>query len=177
MCMRQLTPIEIYLKPGELFFGDEKTRLRTILGSCVAITMWHPVRRMGGMCHFMLPGGGHPDREGDGLSPRFAEGALKSMIREARRFGTRELDYTFKLFGGGNMFPGIAGRQQIPIGEANVQRARTLLDELGVRPVAEHTGGYGQRVLVMDVSSGVVWMRHDDTHSGAGVSTHGELEC
>ncbi|MEK7882782.1 chemotaxis protein CheD [Methyloversatilis sp. NSM2] len=175
--MRPPVRTEIYLKPGDLFFGDDTMCLRTVLGSCVAITMWHPVRRIGGMCHFMLPGNARADLGGDGLSARFAEGAMKSMIREARRFGTRELDYEFKLFGGGNMFPGIAGSNNVPIGEANVRRARALLDALGVRPVAEHTGGYGQRVLMMDVSTGVVWMRHDGPRSGAGVSTHGELAC
>jgi chemotaxis protein CheD len=168
---------EIYLKPGDLVFGDETMYLRTVLGSCVAITMWHPGRRIGGMCHFMLPGNAGRDRPGDGLSARFADGAVKSMIREARRFGTRELDYEFKLFGGGNMFPGFASSHNLSIGEANVKRARTLLDALGVRLVAEHTGGYGQRVVAMDVSSGVVWMRHDDTCSRAGVSGLGELPC
>lgn len=175
--MRPATGTEIYLKPGELFFGDEAAFLRTVLGSCVAITMWHPARRIGGMCHFMLPGKAHSRRGGDASSARFAEGALKSMIREARRLGTREFDYEFKLFGGGNMFPGLAGSHNVPIGESNVRRARALLDALGVRPVAEHTGGYGQRVLMMDVSSGVVWMRHDAPRSGAGVSSHGELKC
>ena len=43
--------IEIFLQPGELWFGDEQTRIRTILGSCVAVTLWHPGRRIGGMCH------------------------------------------------------------------------------------------------------------------------------
>ncbi|MDP2869064.1 chemotaxis protein CheD [Methyloversatilis sp.] len=168
---------EIFLKPGDIVFGDETMCLRTVLGSCVAITMWHPGRRIGGMCHFMLPGGGHTDRAGDELSTRFAEGALNSMVREARRLGTRELDYEFKLFGGGNMFPGFAGSHNVSIGEANVQRAWELLDALGVRRVAEHTGGYGQRVLMMNVSSGVVSMRHDDTCSRAGVNTHGQLPC
>ena len=45
--------IEIYLQPGELWFGDANTRIRTILGSCVAITLWHPHRRIDGMCRYM----------------------------------------------------------------------------------------------------------------------------
>lgn len=177
MCMRPPTPNEIYLGPGDLFFGDETKCLRTVLGSCVAITMWHPVRRIGGMCHFMMPGSAPHDRGDQELNARFAEGALKSMIREARRFGTRELDYEFKLFGGGNMFPGLAGGVKVPIGEANVLRARELLDSLGVKPVAEHSGGYGQRVLVMDIRHGVVCLRHDDTGAGAGVNAYGERAC
>ncbi|MBL8511280.1 MAG: chemotaxis protein CheD, partial [Betaproteobacteria bacterium] len=47
--------MDIFLQPGEFYFGDADTRIRTLLGSCVSITMWHPTRRIGGMCHYMLP--------------------------------------------------------------------------------------------------------------------------
>jgi chemotaxis protein CheD len=45
---------EVFLNPGEFHFGDGKTRISTLLGSCVSITLWHPRKRIGGMCHFML---------------------------------------------------------------------------------------------------------------------------
>ena len=47
--------LEVFLQPGEFYFGEEKTRIRTLLGSCVAITLWHPKLRIGGMAHYMLP--------------------------------------------------------------------------------------------------------------------------
>src|SRR5690606_5865574 len=47
---------EVNLLPGALWFGTGDVRLHTLLGSCVAITLWHPRYRYGGMCHFMLPG-------------------------------------------------------------------------------------------------------------------------
>ena len=46
---------EVVLAPGQVSFATCPTRLRTLLGSCVAFTFWHPQRRIGGMCHFMLP--------------------------------------------------------------------------------------------------------------------------
>ena len=52
---RPLGGNEIFLQPGEFYFGDAATRIRTLLGSCVAITLWHPARMIGGMCHYMLP--------------------------------------------------------------------------------------------------------------------------
>ena len=47
--------LEIFLQPGEFYFGEGKTRIRTLLGSCVAITLWHPRLHIGGMSHYMLP--------------------------------------------------------------------------------------------------------------------------
>ena len=46
--------IEVFLQPGELYFGDRYTRLRTLLGSCVSIVLWHREALLGGMCHYML---------------------------------------------------------------------------------------------------------------------------
>lgn len=42
--------VEIFLQPKDFYFGDENARLRTLLGSCVSITMWHPTKLIGDMC-------------------------------------------------------------------------------------------------------------------------------
>lgn len=51
---------EVILQPGELFFGKEDVVVKTLLGSCIAITLWHPEQKQGGMCHYMLPTRGNP---------------------------------------------------------------------------------------------------------------------
>jgi hypothetical protein len=35
--------IDIFLMPGDVFVGDEQYRVRTLLGSCVSVTLWHPL--------------------------------------------------------------------------------------------------------------------------------------
>ncbi|MCK6396767.1 MAG: chemotaxis protein CheD, partial [Zoogloea sp.] len=91
--------IDIFLQPGEVYFGDRGTRIRTVLGSCVSITFWHPRLLLGGMCHIMLPGriGKAPD-EPDG---RYADEAVSLLVDEMRAAGTQPRDYQAKLFGGG----------------------------------------------------------------------------
>ena len=44
----------LFLHPGELYAGRRPLRIRTILGSCVAITLWHPGTLMAAMCHYVL---------------------------------------------------------------------------------------------------------------------------
>ena len=48
-------PPVMHLQPGELIFGRGRGTIQTLLGSCVAVTLWHPQRRLSGMCHFVLP--------------------------------------------------------------------------------------------------------------------------
>ena len=49
-----MAAIDVFLMPGEHFVGDARHRIRTLLGSCVSITLWHPQRRVGAMSHFLL---------------------------------------------------------------------------------------------------------------------------
>ena len=79
--------LEYFLQPGEFQFSDDPdVRLRTLLGSCVAITMWHPRRRYGAMCHYMLPTRG-ARRTGE-LDGRLGDEAYLMLLREAGRYGT-----------------------------------------------------------------------------------------
>lgn len=153
---------EITLPPGGFYFGGER-RVRTILGSCVSITMWHPRLRIGGMCHYMLPS--HARRRGDGgpLDGRYADDALALFMRELGRRGTAPHEYEVKLFGGGRMLAGgKPGRCDGPmdVGIRNIATARRLLGEQGFRVKAEHLGGDGHRNLLFDIVSGEIWVRH-----------------
>lgn len=153
--------IEIYLQPGELWFGDENTRIRTILGSCVAITLWHPRLRIGGMCHYMLPS---RTRQHDGnLDGRYGDEAMTLLTREIQSAGGRLVDYQVKLFGGGRMFGNdycmgdCCVRQ---VNERNVDAARSIVTQHGLRIEAEHLGGVGHRQVVFDIWSGHAWLKH-----------------
>lgn len=156
--------LEIFLQPGEFHFGDAQTRIRTLLGSCVAIVLWHPRLRIGGMCHFMLPG----RARGAGLlDGRYAGDALKLFLRELRRTGTRPADYQAKVFGGGHMF---AGASAVEVAAANREAARRLLAQESFAVHAEDMGGHGHRNVVFDVWNGDVWIRRVPLQRGAGAT-------
>lgn len=151
-------PIDIFLQPGDFYFGDAGTRIRTVLGSCVAITLWHPVLRVGGMCHYMLPERG-PGRAmaRDGC---YAEDAMLMFLEELRRCGTRPAEYRAKLFGGGRMFADM-GTEGLPdIGEKNIAAGRLLLEQYGFTVMCEHAAGPGHRNLIFEIHSGDVWVKH-----------------
>ncbi len=150
--------IEIFLQPGEFYFGDRHTRIRTLLGSCVSITMWHPKLLIGGMCHYLLPsrGKGHSG----GLDGRYADEAMELFEREIAQNRTRPADYQVKLFGGGNMFPWMAkGKGCADISGKNVLAAKLMATRHGFQVKAEDVGGDGHRQIIFDVWSGHVWVR------------------
>ena len=153
---------EITLPPGGFYFGGER-RVRTILGSCVSITMWHPKLKIGGMCHYMLPTHARRRSDAGGLDGRYADDALALFMRELGRNGTAPHEYEVKLFGGGRMLTGGRwGRCEdvMEVGVRNIATARRLLGEQGFRVKAEHLGGDGHRNLLFDIASGEIWVRH-----------------
>lgn len=165
----QAQTMDIFLQPGEFYFGDYRTRIRTILGSCVSITMWHPNKRIGGMCHYVLPSRGV--KTGKRLDGRYADEALQLFLLEIRAAGTWPEEYQVKLFGGGSMFPKrgnlTPAQQQTPERDGdcsdvpcrNRQTAYQLIQHYGFTLMAEHLGGSGHRQLMFDIATGDAWVR------------------
>jgi len=150
--------VEIFLQPGEIYFGDRYTRLRTVLGSCVSLVFWHPQELVGGMCHFMLPSRGC--RGGGGPDGRYADEAMHMMLAEIRTSGLNPGAFRLRIFGGGNMFPELTRRHDRHIGQKNVEAALALLERHCLTCVGSHVAGYGHRHLLFDVWSGHVHLRH-----------------
>lgn len=151
--------LEIFLQPGELYFSDRNTRIRTVLGSCVSMVFWHPELLVGGMSHYMLPradGGG----AGRSLDGRYAEDAMELMLQEMEAVGAPRQEYHVKVFGGGDMFSTTPKTVASHVGRRNVEAARLLVARHGFTCVAEHLGGTGHRNVVFDIWSGHVWMKH-----------------
>lgn len=150
--------VEIQLNPGEFFFGSRDTRINTILGSCVAITLWHPGLLIGGMCHYMLPGTRkvcHPGKP-DG---RYADDAMLMFLEELAKTGTRPKDYIVKMFGGGKQFPGGSQYDPMCVPDSNVEAGRQLLALHGFTLSGEDMGGNGHRRVIFDIWTGDVWMK------------------
>ncbi|GAB4403621.1 MAG: chemoreceptor glutamine deamidase CheD [Rhodoferax sp.] len=150
--------MDIFLQPGELFVADAAYQIRTILGSCVSITLWHPQARVGGMSHFLLPSREGPAPAGE-LDGRYADEALALMVHDLRGLGVDARACEAKIFGGGNMFPGQTRAGRITVGERNGLAARELLQRHGIKLVSESLFGNGHRQVVFNIRTGDVWVR------------------
>ncbi|NHZ91499.1 chemotaxis protein CheD [Massilia sp. CCM 8733] len=146
--------MDIFLQPGDFFVGDAECRVRTLLGSCVSITLWQPQARIGAMSHFLLPGrskGTEPDA-------RYGNDALDLMLAGLRAQGVEGSACQAKIFGGGNMFP--SRRSAHPaIGMQNGAEARALLAGYAIPVLSACLYGVGHRQIIFDIASGDVWSR------------------
>ena len=159
----------VVLEPGDFYFGRGHTRISTLLGSCISITLWHPRKRIGGMCHYMLT-----ERNAHNSRPpyipidgRYAFEAFALFLQHVAAAGTRPSEYQAKLFGGSNMFDG-GSTGKMDIGPRNIQYGRQLLASKNIALMAEHVGGSGRRKLHFELWSGDVLLAFPE---GSGAQT------
>lgn len=146
----------LVLMPGQLYFGSKAASARTLLGSCVAITLWHPQRRIGGMCHYLLPSRKGPQpAQPEG---RFGEEALAMMVRWLRMADTEPKEFEAHLYGGADTQPGSA-RSEMGIGERNIEVGWQLIDQYGFNLQAVDVGENIPRNVLMNLRTGEVDMR------------------
>lgn len=155
----------VLLRPGEYAVAHAGCVIRTLLGSCVSITLWHPRLRIGAMSHFLLMQRG-PDREGTAPDPRYGDESLELMLSDLSQEHVFPSQCVAKVFGGGNMFPEQNHLGTLQVGRRNGEGARRMLQRHGIHIVSESLFGHGHRQIAFDVASGDVWVRQIQPTSG-----------
>ena len=127
------------------------------LGSCVAISLYDPQRRLGGLAHTLLP---TVLATSDGLRPaKFVDAAIRLMVTELVARGAERERLGAKIFGGANMFEPLLGTPENAVGPRNVRSARETLTALAIPLLAEDVGGNFGRTVEFDLASGQVRVR------------------
>lgn len=115
---------------------EEHVVLTTVLGSCVAVCMFDPQRKIGGMNHFLLP-----SRDGaEGENVRYGAYAMELLINGLLRKGADRGELRAKMFGGASMMGNLRD-----IGGSNAAFARGFLHDEGIPCLAESIGGTSAR--------------------------------
>ena len=159
--------IDVFLQPGEYCVGGAAHRIRTVLGSCVSVTLWDPASRVGAMSHFLLATRGARGKRVDEvrgldlltLDARYGDEALQLMLHDLALRKVAPTACRAKIFGGANMFSHEQAAGGAAIGRRNGEAARGLLQAHGIDIESESLFGDGHRQIAFDVETGHVWAR------------------
>lgn len=120
--------------------------LTTLLGSCVAACIRDPIAGVGGMNHFLLPGG--RARGTDREAQRYGVHAMELLVNALLGAGARRERLEAKLFGGARLIDGLTD-----IGSQNAEFALRFLAAEGIRHVGGSLlGEHGRKVQYWPVS-------------------------
>ena len=115
------------------------------LGSCIGLTFYDPVSKIGGLVHYMLPDS--TQMRNNSNIAKFADTGIEELLQRVIRTGANRNRLVSKIAGGAKMFE-VSGMSNVSnIGERNALAAKQKLRELKIRLIAEDTGlNYGRTV-------------------------------
>jgi len=120
----------VKIMPGEYYVTTRDMAMVTVLGSCVAACIRDRTSGIGGMNHFMLPGGRGDDNGILSHSTRYGTYAMEIMINQLFKMGAKRSNLEAKVFGAGSVLSGLT---VFNVGERN---ASFVLDYLRTENIA-----------------------------------------
>lgn len=152
----------VFLHTGDCFLGVRPTMVSTVLGSCVAVTMFSPRLQAAAICHALLPtvSSARNWAESEPQACRFVDTALERMFQSMERLGAKPRDLEIKIFGGASGYaPGMEVDSCLSIGPRNVAQVDEELDRRGLVPKVRDVGGSRGRKIFLLTSTGEIWLR------------------
>ena len=128
------------------------------LGSCIAIALYDPETKVGGLAHPLLP---EPVAEpaGSTLSAKYTNHAVDLLLAELLENGCALPRVVAKLAGGASMFDSLYQNFRAVVGERNLAAAKEALERHGIPIVAEDTGGDFGRSVEFNTATGKMVIR------------------
>lgn len=138
---------------GDCKVTDEPVEMVTYaLGSCIAVVIWDPVARVGGLLHFMLPESAvDRDTQGRANPYRYADTGTPLLFRAAYEKGAEKRRLVVRLAGGANV---VDAGGVFNIGRRNYAAVRKILWKAGVLVHGEDVGGAVSRTVRLEVATG-----------------------
>ncbi|MBN1381534.1 MAG: chemotaxis protein CheD [Deltaproteobacteria bacterium] len=142
---REVQLIDYLLLPGHIYLTQEATRLSTVLGSCVAVTLWDSKKEYGGMAHFLYPFIG--DRKK--ATAEYGNVAVKYLVETFLDNGSKEKALRAQIFGGA-FSSSVDG---VKVARENVNTARKILRTYRIKIISEDIAGNMGRKIVYNTHS------------------------
>ena len=115
------------------------------LGSCIGVSLYDPIRKIGGLLHIMLPDSTQA-RASDNPA-KFADTGIPLMINDVVALGTTRARLVAKIAGGAQMFSFSNATDIMRVGTRNAEVCKQILRRNGIRLIAEDTGGTFDKLI------------------------------
>jgi chemotaxis protein CheD len=128
------------------------------LGSCIAMCIWDPVARLGGVAHMLLPTN-RSSAEKLGSPAKYITNGVPNLINRMIKNGSSQHNLIVKITGGARILV-IPGENHIlDIGQRNIIEVRAVMKRENVPILSEDVGGTSGRSLQLFLDTGKILVR------------------
>ena len=151
---------QAFVNVSEIYFASRPTRVYTVLGSCVAVTMRDEIAGHAAICHARLPSN-HCGRYSVSDRYCYVDEAIDYMLMRLEVMGCSKRRLEIKAFGGANIADvnAFSSPNRIPIGDANIKALHQSMRNNGVALLSSDLGGRYGRKLFYHTDSGNAYVK------------------
>jgi chemotaxis protein CheD len=133
------------------------TLITYALGSCIGVTVYDPIAKVGGLLHFMLPFSRVNPAKAQQRPAMFGDTGIPLLFRSAYELGARKERLIVCAAGGAEI---LNDEGHFRVGSRNRTMLRKLFWKNNILLDADETGGNISRTLSMPIGTGTVSIRN-----------------
>jgi chemotaxis protein CheD len=126
------------------------------LGSCIAVVIYDPTVKVGGMLHYMLPESSMDPEKAKRMPAMFADTGIPALFKQSYHYGATKNNLIVKVAGGAQIMD---ENGVFNIGKRNYLALRQLFWKNNVMVAAEHVGGNVNRTVRLELTTGRVILK------------------
>lgn len=149
---------------------EDESLITYSLGSCIGLTLFDPVARVGGMAHVFLPRSVNRSQgsrkenqvEDAATAAKYADSVVPYLVSKLLELGAKHSRLEAKMAGGAQLMKGVSD-SVFDIGTSNLRVLEKSLKDFGIPIVGKDVGGdYGRtmQLFIRDGRVKVVSARH-----------------
>lgn len=126
------------------------------LGSCLAVAIYDPVIRAGGLLHIMLPDSSIDPQKAAKQPGMFVDTGVPALFRAAYQLGAEKMRVRIAVAGGAQIMDSSGF---FNIGKRNYETLSALFRKHGLTVAAEQVGGLVNRTIHLNLATGEVRLK------------------
>jgi len=126
------------------------------LGSCIGISVYDPVAKVGGLLHYMLPDSTLDEKKARENPAMFADTGIPTLFKACYHLGAEKRRMIVKAAGGASI---LDDTNFFRIGQKNIMAMRKIFWKNNVMITSEDTGANHNRTVRLEVATGKTLVR------------------
>lgn len=128
------------------------------LGSCVAICLYDPVTKVGGMLHALLPHANN-QAKGNDVPAKFVDSGLPLLLKSITYQKGKHNRLVVYVCGGAQLISAPNFSDMLKIGQRNIAAAQAALQNAGLTIKGQDVGGNAGRTVKLHIDTGHITVK------------------